>query len=160
MAGASLVRLLHALHPGDQRPADWAVGHVSLDDPDGVAWLLRELRQAGATGQVARWPASRHPRQPRPPVSRGLPGARAACGGATGQVDTLASRAAAHASLDNPDGVACLLRALRRAGATSQVDTLLDRDPAADASLDHPDGVACLLRELREAGATSRLTPC
>ena len=46
-AGASLVRLLHTLHPGDQRPADWAAAHVSLDDPGAVARLLDALRRGG-----------------------------------------------------------------------------------------------------------------
>ena len=62
--------------------------------------------------------------------------------GATGQVTALASRAAAHASLDDPGAVAGLLDALREAGATGQVTTLLDRDPAAHASLDNPVAVA------------------
>ena len=51
-AGARLVRLLHTQHPGDQRPADWAAAHATLDDPGAVASLLGALREAGATGQV------------------------------------------------------------------------------------------------------------
>jgi hypothetical protein len=47
-----------------------------------------------------------------------------------------------------------LLSELRQARATSQVSTLLDRDPAAHVRLDHsPHRVTELLRELREAGA-------
>ena len=121
-AGARLVRLLHALHPGDQRPADWATAHASLDDPLPVALLLDALRDAGATGQVT----------------------------------TLASRAAAYARLDNAGAVAFLLDALRGAGATGQVATLLDRDPAAHTSVDNPAGVALLLGALHKVGATGQ----
>ena len=124
-AGASLVQLLHILHPGDPRPADWAAAHTSPDKavgPVGVALLLGALRRAGATGRVT----------------------------------TLASRAAAHTSLDNLVGVTILLGALREAGASGQVSTLLDRDPAAHASLDYPYFVTSLLDALREAGAQRR----
>jgi hypothetical protein len=35
--GARLVRLLDALHPDDQHPADWAAAHANLDNSLGVA---------------------------------------------------------------------------------------------------------------------------
>jgi hypothetical protein len=54
--------------------------------------------------------------------------------------------------------VAQLLAALREAGTTGQLTTLLDRNPAAHASLDNPGAVAQLLDALREAGATGQLT--
>ena len=76
--------------------------------------------------------------------------------GATGRVTTLASRAAAHTSLDNLVGVTILLGALREAGASGQVSTLLDRDPVAHASLDYPYFVTSLLDALREAGAPAQ----
>ena len=60
--------------------------------------------------------------------------------------------AAAHASLDDPGGVAWLLGRLREAGAHEQGAALADR-AAAHASLDDPGGVAWLLGRLREAGA-------
>jgi hypothetical protein len=43
---------MHHLDPCDQRPASWAVAHVSLDDPYGVANLLKRLHAVGASGQV------------------------------------------------------------------------------------------------------------
>ena len=46
--------------------------------------------------------------------------------------------AAGHASLDDPRAVAGLLGALREAGASDAVTTLLARDPAGHASLDNP----------------------
>ena len=61
--------------------------------------------------------------------------------------------AAAHAALDDPGAVACLLDSLREAGADEQAAALLARDPAAHAPLDNPAAVASLLDSLREAGA-------
>jgi hypothetical protein len=52
LAEAHLVRLLHTLYPGDQRPAGWVSAHAVLDDSAAVAQLLGALREAGATGQV------------------------------------------------------------------------------------------------------------
>ncbi|GBQ03905.1 hypothetical protein SSP531S_53840 [Streptomyces spongiicola] len=68
-----------------------------------------------------------------------------------------AQEAAAHASLDDPSGVARLLEGLREAGAQEQVTTLAER-AAAHASLDHPSAVAELLEGLREAGAQEQVT--
>jgi hypothetical protein len=59
---------------------------------------------------------------------------------------------AAHASLNNPDDVARLLRALRAAGAGDQVTALAGRI-AARIALDDPYPVAHLLGALREVGA-------
>ena len=72
--------------------------------------------------------------------------------GAHDQAAALASRAAAHAALDNPGGVAVLLDSLRQAGARDQAAALASR-AAAHAALDDPGGVAWLLRSLRAAGA-------
>jgi hypothetical protein len=85
-------------------------------------------------------------------VARLLGRLRAA--GAQDQAAALLARdPAAHAALDNPDGVAVLLGSLRAAGAQDQAAALLARDPAAHAALDDPDGVAVLLGSLRAAGA-------
>ena len=51
--------------------------------------------------------------------------------GAEQQAAALAERAAAHAALDDPDGVASLLGRLREAGAEQQAAALLARLPAA-----------------------------
>jgi hypothetical protein len=84
-----------------------------------------------ATALVKRWHfLPGHPTDPRP-----------------------AQWAAAHAALDDPDGVAQLLGALREAGADQQVAALLARDPAAHAALDNPADVAWLLDALRKAAA-------
>ena len=45
-------------------------------------------------------------------------------------------RAAAHASLDDPNAVAFLMRTLRELGATGQLTALADRNPAARTNLD------------------------
>jgi len=65
----------------------------------------------------------------------------------------LAADPAASVSLDDPDGVARLLRGLREAGAAEQVAALIARDPAASVSLGDPRHVASLLGALWEAGA-------
>ncbi len=53
---------MHHLDPSDERAASWAVVHVSLDDPHGVARLLDRLRAVGAAEQAteltARLPAA------------------------------------------------------------------------------------------------------
>jgi hypothetical protein len=70
-----------------------------------------------------------------------------------GQAAALASRAAAHAPLDDPYRVASLLAGLQEAGEAGQAAALLARDPAAHATLDNPYRVAILLESLRRAGA-------
>jgi ribosomal protein L10 len=158
-AGAHLVELLRTLHPGDQRPADWATAHVSLDDPRGVAELLDALREAGASSQVTtllkRDPAAHASLDDSYDVAALLRALSEA--GATSQVTTLADRADAHVSLDNPAGVAALLSALGEAGANSQVTTLADR-AAAHVGLDDPGGVALLVSQLHIEGANSQVT--
>ena len=76
-----------------------------------------------------------------------------AAGGGRDRPGRRAGRAAAHAPLDDPDGVAVLLDSLREAGAHEQAAALLARDPAA---LDDPDVVAVLLDRLRRAGAADQ----
>ncbi len=130
-AGADLIAILHNLHPGDHRPAQWVTVDVALalGDPWAVARLLDMLRRAGAQDQVtallARDPAAHvaldaldHPlfAVTQSPVSYLLNRLRAA--GAQDQVTTLADRAAAHISLDDPSGVARLLDGLRAASAS------------------------------------------
>ena len=99
--GPHLVSFLHTLNPGDQRPADWAAAHASLDNPVAVAGLLGALREAGATGQVAALAtrAAAHASLDEPDADR--------------------------------DGVAVLLGALREAGASTQAAELIERLPAA-----------------------------
>jgi hypothetical protein len=72
--------------------------------------------------------------------------------GAHEQAAALATRAAAHAALDDPGEVAILLDSLREAGAHQQAATLAAR-AAAHAALEDPQAVARLLDNLREAGA-------
>ncbi|QXJ27051.1 hypothetical protein AGRA3207_007359 [Actinomadura graeca] len=77
--------------------------------------------------------------------------------GADEQVAALASRAAAHVSLDHPYDVAFLLEGLREVGAVEQVAALVACDPAAHVSLDNPGAVAPLLYELRRAEADEQV---
>ena len=141
----------------DMRPARWAVAHVSLDDPGGVAMLLASLREAGAAEQVTALAerAAHVPLDDPGGVARLLDSLRVA--GAEQQVTALAERAA-HVPLDDPHGVAMLLDSLRKAGAEQQAGALLRRDPAAHVPLDDPDGVAMLLDSLRVVGAEQQVT--
>jgi hypothetical protein len=170
VAGIHLVRWLHTLHPDDQRPADWAAAHASLDDPAGVAQLLRALGDAEAAAPVTalldRDPAAHAGLDDPAGVAhlldalRDIPSAArtwAVFRHAAAQVTALLDRdPAAQASLDDLAGVAKLLDALRAAGAPGQVAVLADR-AAAQASLDDPGGVVHLLDELRDAGAPGQV---
>jgi hypothetical protein len=52
-AAGQLIGHLRQVSPGDTtRAAHWAAGHARLDDPGAVAWLLGELREAGAGDAV------------------------------------------------------------------------------------------------------------
>ena len=125
------------------RAAQWAVGHVSLDDPGGVAKLLRALREAGAD-DAARTLADRAAAQVGldrlTDFAWLLRAMREA--GADDAAGTLADRA----SLDNP-GIAELLRAMREAGADDAAGTL------ADPGDDRGEGVTWMLVSLAEFGA-------
>ncbi|AXG82234.1 hypothetical protein DVK44_36180 [Streptomyces paludis] len=61
-AAAALVNHLHALHPTDHRPTQWAATHTPLDDPHAAAMLLDSLRKSEADKQatilVTRLPAT------------------------------------------------------------------------------------------------------
>ena len=139
----------------DPRPARWAAVHVALDDPAGVAHLLRGLWDAGADEQaaalLARDPAAHVALDDLFGVTLLLHYLREA--GADEQAAVLASRAAAHVALDDPRGVAFLLDRLREAGAHEQAAVLAARAAAAPAAVDNPDDVAELLGSLWRAGA-------
>ena len=142
------------------RPVRWAIAHVSLDDPAGVARLLASLREAGAEQQAAavlrRDPAAHVSLDNPVAVADLLDSLREA--GAEQQAAALADRAAAHVSLDHPYAVARLLDSLQWAGAKQQVSAVLRRDPAAHVSLDDPYAVASLLASLQWAGAKQQVS--
>ena len=108
---------------GDGRPASWAVAHVTLDDPSGVAELLLRLRKAGAHEQAAalldRDPAAHVALDDRYGVA--LLQGRLRQAGAREQAAALADRIAAHVTRDNPGGLAVRLRSswTRRSGSPS-----------------------------------------
>jgi hypothetical protein len=136
--------------------ADRAAAHASLDDPYGVSRLLGMLEQVGAVDQrdrlLDRDPAAHVSLDNLQTVGWLLDALRLV--GATGQVTVLASRAAAHASLDHP-AMGMLLGVLREVGATGQVTALASR-AAAHASLDDPEAVAQLLGALQRVGAVDQ----
>ncbi|MUN41676.1 hypothetical protein [Actinomadura litoris] len=152
-AAAALVDHLHAVHPADHRPADYALAHLAFDDPGAVDRLLYRLREIGAQEQVA--------------ALADLIVAHAAIDDPDGvatfldslqrarveeQVAALADRAAAHTALDDPGAVDRLLYRLREIGAQEQVAALADR-VVAHAAIAGPGAVASLLDRLRLVGA-------
>ncbi|MFE2103023.1 hypothetical protein, partial [Streptomyces sp. NPDC059468] len=153
-AATALVQSLHALHPTDCRPAQWAADHAPPSDSYALARLLDSLQKAGAEEQTAallgRFAACVSLDNPDAVVDlltrlRGV--------GADEWTAALLDRnPAARVSLDNPDAVARLLNRLRWVGADKQAAALLGR-AVARVSLDAPYAVARLLEWLREAGA-------
>ncbi|GAA0219304.1 hypothetical protein GCM10009527_014340 [Actinomadura nitritigenes] len=150
-AAIRLVTHLYTLHPADLPPARYAAAHVALDDPQGVAALLGELRGVGANEQVAVLAAraAAHVALDDPHAVAALLGELRRVG-AGEQAAVLARRAAAHVALDDPQGVAALLGELRGGGANEQVAVLAAR-AAAHVALDDPQAVVFLLGELRAA---------
>jgi hypothetical protein len=159
---AALIRLWHDLRPhsADPNPAQWVTAHITLDDPAGVASLLKALREAGAdeqaTALLVRDPAAHATLDDPAGVASLLKALWEA--GADVQAASLASRAATHVTLDHPGSLAWLLHTFWEAGADEQVAVLLARDPAAQVTLDHPAGVASLLKALWEVGADKQAT--
>ena len=49
---ADLIDNLGSSHPGDQGPAEWLAGHLTVTDPGHVAWLLRPMQRVGALEQL------------------------------------------------------------------------------------------------------------
>jgi len=131
-----------------------AVADVPIDDPESVAGLLEELRDAGSAEAIQalldRDPAGQSSLDDPWEVARLLGELRAA--GADAAVGELASRAVQGVSLDDPGIIARLLAALRAAGLEDAVRALASR-AAHGASLHDPKGVARLLDELRRTGA-------
>ena len=155
-AARQLITHLRQVSPVDTtRAAQWAVGHVSLDDPWAVAWLLEALDAAGASDAAAALAtrAAGHVSLDDPEAVAWLLRALDAAG-ASDAAAALATRAAGHVSLDDPRHVAELLRTLDEAGASDAAAALLARDPAGHASLDDPGAVAWLLEALDAAGAS------
>ena len=136
---AKLLAALHEVGATAQATAlaSRAAAHASLDHPWAVAELLDSLREAGATDQVDRLldrdPAAHVSLDDPYYVAKLLAALHEA--GATSQVTALASRAAAHLSLDNASGrfldnssgVTAVLDTLRSAGARAQAAELIRR---------------------------------
>ena len=160
-AAYQLIRLRGASSGDTMRAAQWAATHVRLDDPEGVADLLRELEAVGVgdavTVLLARDPAG-HVCLDDPEGVAALLRALGEAGAGDAVIALLARDPARHVCLDDPEGVADLLRALQAAGAGDAVTALLARDPAGHVRLDYPKGVAWLLGALRAADAGDAVT--
>lgn len=155
MAAAELINQLRGTFP-DFRDLPWPVAdRVDLTDPLGVANLIDELKQIGATDQLSAL------------IARG-PGTHAACddpegaitlleelrkAGGEAQASVLAGRLAASADIGNPARVIRLIAGLRGAGAYQEIAALIARDPAGHVTLDDEETTVALILELRMAGA-------
>ena len=159
-AGADLIAILHDLHPGDHRPAQWVIGDITvdLDDPHGVTMMLERLLKVDAQDLIAALLA----RNPATHVAlHDVLGATVLLAGCRrwarrSRPPRCQSRRQAR-SLDDLVDVALLLGRLLEAGAREQATTLADR-AAKHAPLDDPNGVALLLDQLLEAGARDPVT--
>ncbi len=154
---AILVRDLHALHPHDPLPAQWASTYASVHDPRAVADLLDALRSTGADDRQVAMLADRAaagvPLDEPIAVARLLDALRLT--GQDRQFTDLADRAAASAPLHDPIGVGSLLKALQKGGASRYAAALADR-AAADITLDKPHLVKHLLQVMRSTDGLGR----
>ena len=160
-AVAVLLGMLREAGAGDAVAALAArvAGQVSLDDPEAVAVLLRALHEAG--------PATRSP-----PCSPATPPARSASTTASGWSSGCCGRCARPGpatrsppwppgwSLDDPEAVAALLRALHEAGAATRSPPCSPATPPArSASTTRRPSPRCCGRCTRPGPAT-RSPPC
>jgi hypothetical protein len=156
-AARALVSHLHALHPTDHRPAQWAADHAPLSNSNAVTNLLYSLRGTGADEEALALldrVAAHMSVDNRDGVTSLLYQMRDA--GADKQAVVLLERAAARVPLDDPFAVNWLLHHwLWKAGAVEQTAALLDR--VAARALDHPAAFAELLKWLRCTGADEQV---
>jgi hypothetical protein len=160
------VELLGALHAaGALLPATAAqqgsvlaariVADVSLEHLPSVASLLTALSAAGAADAIGAL-VTRDPARhaiPEEPEEIAVLLEALHVGGAADAVRSLASWAANDVSLERPQVLARLLKALRAVGAHGAYQVLLARDPVGHGRFDDPWEAAALLVELRMAGA-------
>jgi alkylhydroperoxidase/carboxymuconolactone decarboxylase family protein YurZ len=133
-AAAELTRIMHRLHPDDERPYAWAAAYADLTRPGKVAKLLSALRDAGAYTHVVallqRDPATNVDIGNSDGIAFLLHELREA--EAHSQVGAIVARnPAAHADATNILGIYRLLRALHMVGADAQVAALADRAVAS-----------------------------
>jgi hypothetical protein len=152
-------RVLHFLREADGEAARVLLArqpaaHVGLEDPDGVSWLLRQLREAEDEEAVRVLLA----RQPAAYVDLRDPGGVASLLHFLREEDEeavrvlLARLSSVSVHMFAPRDVANLLRQLREAGSEEAVGVLLARQPATRADLTDASGALDLSDELRKAG--------
>lgn len=148
-----LIRLLDQFDPDGARHAGvFAARNIALDDPYGIARLLRALKGGGAADAVAalldRDPAAHVAIHDADRVAGLLGVLREA--GAGDSVALLADRAARGTDLGNPRAIASLMEALHRVGTADAAAVLAGR-VAAEADVGDPYAIVGLLTALRGA---------
>ncbi|MFC4054129.1 hypothetical protein ACFOY4_30930 [Actinomadura syzygii] len=169
-AAGLLIHRMHALHPGDDRPAQWGVTHAALHSPAAVGALLGDLQAVGADAQVAavlvRNPAVQVALNDVAEVAKLFQSLNAMLMPQTGlgyepavqeQIVTLARRAASEMPLRDPFMVSVLLFSLDQPGTERDVAALLARDPAAEVVLARPYGITDLMAGLEAVGGHQQL---
>ncbi|MEU4806602.1 hypothetical protein [Actinosynnema sp. NPDC023587] len=158
-AAARLVRNLHAIHPDDHRPAQWAVTHVGLDDLHAVSRLLEALHETGNT-ELAVELAERISEQAElshPHAARTLLEALLEVG-AKSLSFALAKRMAGQAIIsDDTYSMGRLLSTLNKAGASDQVSEWTGR-MIGNMRLDDPYGAKEVLLALHQADAAQQVS--
>jgi hypothetical protein len=153
-AAARLLILMRNANPDQAASAArWAARHASLDDPDGVSWLMLELRTVSAgdaiSALLARNP-ERHIRLDDPRAAAAVLGQLSAVG-ADGAVSALLARGLFdRVDLGDPWRVTDLLGDLGQARPAGAVRALLARDPFGRADLSSARIAARLITKLRD----------
>ena len=134
--------------------------HVSLKDPEAIAFLAGRLAEVEAADQLAKLAARVEQSFPAddPEAAARLSNRLAIWGLDNRQaVVALTSDLVAHADLGDPRIVADLLRVLEYGDAAEQIKLLLQRDPASSVSLDNIDDIVRLLEIFSRVGAEEQI---
>lgn len=157
-AALSLLHRLRELHLSEHEAALWAARHADLDNPSGVAPLLRSLHWVGADDQLTALAkrVAAHVDLDSPYAMAELLHSLHSVG-ATDEADILLDRhPVANADVTYPGGVAALLYSLHGAGADDHVAALAER-AALHTHLSSTEDLANLLDTLHEMGAYDQL---
>jgi hypothetical protein len=152
-AAARLLIFLRYANPDEAAPAAlWAARHASLEDPDGVSWMLLELRTIIAGDAVdallARNP-ERHVRLDHPRATAAVLGQLNDVGADDAVSALLARGPFDHEDLGDPRRVADLLGELGYEKPAAAVRVLLASDPFGHADLSRARIAARLISKLR-----------
>ena len=134
--------------------------HVSLKDPEAIAFLAGRLAEVEAADQLAKLAARVAQSFPADdPEAVSYLSSRLAIWGMDNRqaVVALTSDLVAHADLGDPHVAADLLRVLEYGDSAEQIQLLLQRDPASSVSLDNIGDVVWLLEIFSRVSAEEQI---